>query len=322
MKIAIVGCGALGSYYGACLARAGHDVHFLLRSDLDTVRSRGVQVLSPNGNFQVHPTAAATPEEIGPCDLVVIGLKTTANHEFPRLLPPLVEIGTAVLTLQNGLGNEEVLATILREDQILGGLCFVCINRVAPGIIRHIAHGRILLGEYGRPAEDRTHQIAATFESAGVPCEVTDTLAEAHWLKLVWNIPFNGLGVASAAGLEALEAGRWTEGQPLSACWSSDRLLADPAWESWVRRLMEEVIATTRALGHTVPPNYPQLQMDRTREMGPYFASTILDFQDRRPLELDSLFLEPWRQARECGVPTPALASLCGVLGDLARLPA
>jgi len=320
MKIAIVGCGALGSYYGACLARAGHDVHFLLRSDLETVRHRGVEVLSPNGDFHVHPNAAATPEEIGPCDLVVIGLKTTANHEFPRLLPPLVEIGTAVLTLQNGLGNEEALSTVLREDQILGGLCFVCINRVAPGIIRHIAHGRILLGEYGRPAGDRTRLIAATFEAAGVPCDVTDTLAEAHWLKLVWNIPFNGLGVASAAGLEAVEAGRLADGLPLSECWSSDRLLENPAWEWWVRRLMGEVIATTRALGHTVPKDYVQYQIDRTREMGPYFASTIVDFMERRPLELDSLFLEPWRQAQECGVSTPALASLCGVLSDLARL--
>jgi 2-dehydropantoate 2-reductase len=320
MKIAIVGCGALGSYYGACLTRAGHDVHFLLRSDLETVRTHGVQVLSPDGDFHVRPNAAATPEEIGPCDLVVIGLKTTANGEFPRLIPPLVEIGTAVLTLQNGLGNEEALSTVLREDQILGGLCFVCINRIAPGIIRHIAHGRIMLGEYGRPADDRTRMIASAFEAAGVPCEVTDTLAEAHWLKLVWNIPFNGLGVASAAGLEALETGRIPDGRPLAPCNSSDQLLADPAWESWVRRLMAEVIATARAQGHAVPDDYAQYQIDRTREMGPYFASTIVDFMDQRPLELDSLFLEPLRQAQEFGVATPALAALCGVLGDLARV--
>src|SRR5437868_434432 len=102
MKIAVVGCGALGSYYGAKLCRAGHEVHFLLRSDYDVVRRHGVRVLSPEGDFHVQPKCARTPEEIGIVDLVLIGLKTTANDSFPKLLPPLIGEKTAVLTLQNG----------------------------------------------------------------------------------------------------------------------------------------------------------------------------------------------------------------------------
>ena len=107
MKIGVVGCGALGSFYGAKLWKAGHDVHFLLRSDYDVVCERGVQIESADGSFIARPQAARTPQEIGVCDLVLIGLKNTANGEFPKLLPPLIGTDTLVLTLQNGLGNEE-----------------------------------------------------------------------------------------------------------------------------------------------------------------------------------------------------------------------
>lgn len=318
MKIGIVGCGALGSYYGACLTRAGNDVHFLLRSDLQAVRSNGIQILSPKGDFHVRPTPAASPQEIGVCDLVVIGLKTTANGEFPSLIPPLVGPNTAVLTLQNGLGSEEALAALIPTEQILGGLCFVCINRVQPGVIRHIAHGRIVLGQFQRPPDARTHQVAQTFRDAGVPCEVAEDLGHAHWQKLVWNVPFNGLGVASAAGLAALDDGLLPPAQPLATCLSSDQLLAHPAWEARVRQLMREVILTARALGHPIPDDYEQFQIDRTLEMGPYFASTVLDFIEGRPLEIQTLFVEPWLAATRAGVPVPGLTSLCRVLRDLA----
>src|SRR5262245_30903571 len=150
MKIAVVGCGAVGSFYGAKLWRAGQEVHFLLRSDYDVVRRKGVSIKSPDQDFNARPKCARSPEEIGFSDLVIIGLKTTANDQFAKLLPPLVGPQTAVLTLQNGLGNEEQLAKLFPIEQILGGLCFVCINRIEPGVIRHMDHGLIMLGEFQR----------------------------------------------------------------------------------------------------------------------------------------------------------------------------
>ena len=108
---------------------------------------------------------------------------------------------TAVLTLQNGLGNEAAIASLVGAEKTLGGLCFVCLNRIAPGTILHLAHGAVVMGEYGRPSQPRTRRIAGTIAASGVPCTVTENLAAAHWEKLVWNIPFNGLGVAGAAGL-------------------------------------------------------------------------------------------------------------------------
>jgi 2-dehydropantoate 2-reductase len=320
MKIAVVGCGAVGSYYGARLARAGEEVHFLLRSDYEIVRRNGVAIRSPQGDFQVRPRCARTPAEIGRSDLVLIALKTTANDQFAALLPPLVDSTTAVLTLQNGLGNEEQLARLFPAQQILGGLCFVCLNRIEPGVIHHIDHGLVMLGELQRWPEPRTHDIAGMFRHAGIPCKVAANLAQAHWEKLAWNIPFNGLGVAGVAGFEAFGSSSFSfsfSSSKSPECLTTDKLLSDPRWEKLVRELMLEVIDAARALGHDVPDSLADKQIERTRTMGAYKASTLLDFERGQPLELESLFLEPLRQAQQAGASVPRLEAMCRILQQL-----
>ncbi len=190
-------------------------------------------------------------------------------------------------------------------------------NRLEPGVIRHVAHGTIVLGEHERPPEPRTQAIAAMIRNSGVPCKVTDDLARSHWEKLVWNIPFNGLGVASAAGFESVRAGMPPPRAALRECLTTEKLLADPRWELLVRELMLEVIAAANGLGLKLPESVADRQIERTRDMGAYEASTLVDFGRGQPLELDSIFLEPLRQARAAGVATPRLAALCAVLKDL-----
>jgi 2-dehydropantoate 2-reductase len=197
----------------------------------------------------------------------------------------------------------------------MGGLCFVCLNRVAPGVIHHIDHGMIIMGEFQRWPEPRTHDLAGAFRHAGIPCKVSANLAQTHWEKLVWNIPFNGLGVASAAGYDAVISGAAELFRArLGECLTTDRLLAEPRWEQLARELMLEVIATARALGFSVEDSIADKQIERTRTMGAYQASTLIDYRRGQALELESLFLEPLRQARKAGVATPRLAALCRVL--------
>ena len=319
MKIVVVGPGAVGSYYGAKLCRAGQEVHFLLRSDYDAVRRNGVCIHSPEGDFNVRPRCARTPEEIGESDLVLVALKTTANGEFPKLLPGLVGPRTAVLTLQNGLGNEEALAELFPVEQIIGGLCFVCLNRTAPGVVQHMAHGTIVLGEFQRWPEPRTHDVASAFRNAGVNCKVAENLIQAHWEKLVWNIPFNGLGVAGVAGYDALvnSQSSVSSRQSFGPVLPTDKLLADPRWEGVVRELMLEVIAAATALGHPIPALLAEKQIERTRTMGAYKASTLIDFEQGKTLELEALFLEPLRQAKKGGARVPRLEALCRVLQQI-----
>lgn len=319
MKIGVIGCGALGGYYGTKLWQAGQDVHFLLRSDYEAVRDHGVRIESPDGNFTAHPAAANAPEQIGRCDLVLIGLKTTANNILPQLLPPLVKPTTRVLTLQNGLGNEEALAQVVDSTQILGGLCFVCLNRIRPGQIRHLYGGHVVIGEFKRKPTDHTEAIAELFRKAGVRCSVSDDLNRANWEKLVWNVPFNGLGVAAIAGLEAMASNVVPTRLPHPRGFTTAELLNDPQWTIWVRGLMLEIIEAANKLGHAIPSSLADTMIERTRTMGSYQASTLVDFEQGRPLELDSIFLEPLRLARQNGVETPRLRNLCAVLSELDR---
>ncbi|HTA30454.1 MAG TPA: 2-dehydropantoate 2-reductase [Candidatus Cybelea sp.] len=317
MKIAVVGCGALGSFYGAMLCRAGYEVHFLLRSDFEAVRRHGVWIESADDTFHVHPHAARIPAEIGPADLVLIGLKSTANHELPRLLPPLIGPQTAILTLQNGLGNEDAVAAVVGAEKTLGGVCFVCLNRVAPGRIKHMAHGAVVLGEFGHPSQPRTHQFSQAFLEAGVQCKVTENLEQVRWEKLVWNIPFNGLGVASSAGFEAVLKGQIPPKAKRQVCLTTDLLLSDPSWLRLVRELMMETIAAARAQQLDVAESAADRQIERTRQMGAYKASTLIDFEHGRELELEGLFLEPLRRAQKASVACPRLTALCAVLAQL-----
>lgn len=315
MKIAVIGPGAVGSYYGAKLAGDGHEVHLLLRSDYEQVRRHGVTIRSLEGDFNVRPKCARTADAIGISDLVLIAIKSTANHVFKDLLPPLVAAHTAVLTLQNGLGNEEVIARIVPPEQILGGLCFVCLNRLSPGVVQHMAHGKIELGEFSRWPEPRTHDIATAFRHAGVSCSVRDNLEKAHWEKLVWNIPFNGLGVASCAGFDAVQSGKFAG--RTGPCLTTDLLLADPKWFQMVRALMNEVIASGNAFGLKIRPELADELIEKTQVMGAYKPSTLLDFEREQPVELDSLFLEPLRRAESKQVQTPRLRALCAIMEAL-----
>jgi 2-dehydropantoate 2-reductase len=149
-----------------------------------------------------------------------------------------------------------------------------------------------------------------------VACKVSEDLARAHWEKLVWNIPFNGLGVASAAGAEAVMAATPIP-RTRQPCRTTNQLLDGGNWEALVRELMQEVIAVANQLGFALPAELAAQMIERTRTMGAYQASTLLDFEMGRPLELESLFLEPLRRAQAAGVATPRLTVLCEVLRQL-----
>jgi 2-dehydropantoate 2-reductase len=292
-KIAIVGAGAIGGYYGARLALAGADVRFLMRSDLAAVQPHGLTLRERDGIRRLEQVAAfATTAEIGPVDVVLVALKTTANATLPKILPPLLGERTIVVTLQNGLGNEEFLASFAGADRILGGLCFIAVTREAPGeLIGYHTPGAITLGEFGRPAAARTRALAELFRRAGVNCGAVDNLAEARWRKLVWNIPFNGLAIA-AGGI------------------TTDRILADATLAAEVRALMDEVARAGRHFGYDVPENFLRSQIEVTPPMGPYKPSSLVDFLAGREVELEAIWGEPLRRAQAAGLAMPRLASL------------
>lgn len=303
LKIAIVGPGAIGLFYGARLAQAGARVGLLLRSDYEVVSKQGIVVKSSGPELRLTASqidAADAPERIGPVDLVLVTLKTTANGRFEELIAPLLGKDTAILTLQNGLGADELLAEKFGAERILGGLSFIACNRVAPGIVECFHPGTITLGEFGRPASERARTIAAWFEKAGVKVRVVDNLPEARWQKLIWNVPFNGLSIA-AGGLP------------------TDRILADPRLSSEVRALMDEVASAARAQGYSITEAFIQGQLDLTPKLGSYKPSSLLDWKAGKEVEVESIWGEPLRRAVKAGAAVPRLALLYSLLVQLCR---
>lgn len=303
-RIAVVGSGAIGSYYGAKLAASGHDVHFLMRADLDAVRQRGLTVHSVDApDLHLCPVQAyGSTEEIGPVDVVIIAVKTTANAALERLIPPLLHPGTALVTLQNGLGNERFLAERFGAERIMGALCFICLNRIGRGEISHLGSGMISVGEYQGPPRARTLDFVEALNRAGVQATAVENLLTERWRKEVWNVPFNGLAIA-AGGL------------------TTDRLLASAPLAELVRGLMEEVVAIAGACGHVIPADYIDWQIERTRPMGDYHPSSLLDYQNGLPVEIESIWGEPLREARKAGVPAGRLEMLYGMIRHMAVKP-
>lgn len=297
MRIAVVGAGALGLYYGAILQKSGKEVYFLLRSDYETIRTQGIIVNSVDGNFLLPKVKGfRTASEIGTVDLVLVGLKTFANNFFTDLISPLVGEKTQILTLQNGLGNEEKLAALFGEDKILGGVAFLCSNRSKPGVVQHLGEGRILLGEYTRSDNNRTELIASIFRNAGVDCRIVPDLQRARWEKLVWNIPFNGLCALMLKPVEPL-------------------LLFEPT-RNLIMDIMGEVInaANAQSLENIIPLSLAEKMVASSRKLGHYKPSMMIDRVEARPLELDAIFGVPLRRAHEKGVQMPRVQQLFALL--------
>jgi 2-dehydropantoate 2-reductase len=300
-KITILGSGAIGSYYGARLAKIGLDVRFVARSDAAVLNEKGIEVQLPDQRIVARPVRAYTDaKEIGPCDLVIVALKATGNAALGKLIPPLLHERTALLTLENGLGSDELLAEHFGVERVIGGLCFIAANRTAPGKISCVHPGSISLAEFGRPISDRVRELVAHFQRAGVAAHAHDDLAALRWRKLVWNIPFNGLSIA-AGGITV------------------DRILADPTLLAEARSLMREVITAADKLGHSIPESMIEQQISVTYPMGPYKPSSLIDYLAGREVEVDAIWGEPLRRAEGAGVAMPHLRALHERLRALTR---
>ena len=292
MKIAIVGAGAVGGWYGGLLALAGHEVHAITRSDHAVLQHSGLVLRDRQGERVARfRSAAAESRGIGPCDLVVVAAKATANAALPDLIRPLLGPATLLLTLQNGMGNVDAFAALLPVERIVAGLCFVCINRIEPGVVANTHAGYIRMAAAVGPVNPAVSECVDLFRAAGVECRAEDSLEAVLWKKLCWNIPFNGLAIA-AGGL------------------TTDLIVADPALKARARRLMEEVRSAAALRGHVISDQHIQTQFDVTEGMGAYRPSSLIDYQEGREVEVQGIWGEPLRRGLAAGASMPELAQL------------
>ena len=292
MKIGIVGTGALGGWYAALLAEAGYEVHCLARSDFKAIQDNGLTIRN-KGQERTVRVASASPDaaKIGPCDLIVVTIKSTSNYALPELVTPLLGPSTIVVTLQNGMGNVEALAKLLPVERVVAGLCFVCINRLAPAVIDTTLAGYVRMAAATGPISAAVETCVATFAAAGVDCQAEASLESVLWKKLCWNIPFNGLSIAGGSI-------------------TTDLILANPALNERAYVLMKEVQAAAVARGHGFEDAHIKRQFVVTVGMGPYRPSSLIDFVEGREVEVEGIWGEPLRRGLAAGVKMPETEKL------------
>lgn len=308
---AILGTGALGATYGGRLAQAGFETHFLLRSDFDHVRRHGLRVDSCWGDFTIPNSginAYGDPSGLPPCDVAVVCIKTTQNDQLATLLARCVKPGGVVLVLQNGLQPEMEAAALVGAGRVLGGLCFLCSNKVGPGHIVHLDYGHIHLGVYQppsatghvTPAAQHLAEVVEDFNAAGIETTGVDDLRLSRWKKLIWNLPYNGLSVVLNR--------------------TTDVMMTDPETHRRIERLMHEVQAAARAVDSCViEDRFIEKMLSYTAKMKPYKTSMMLDHEAGRALEVEAIVGDPVRAAEAARCAVPEIARLYDELRDVSE---
>ena len=291
-RCVLVGPGAIGLYYGGLLARSGVRLWVLARSDYSALLSSGITLrmmdadsVDSQETYTVQPESVELKaDSIGPADWIIIAAKATANQDILPALQTFVKPEkTVILTLQNGMGNTELLAKHFPKNPILAGLCFVCVNRVAPAVVENYLPGRVEIGSLNDRYSEAAKRAVSAFATAGITCRLAPKLNAAIWRKLCWNVPFNGLAIA-AGGI------------------TTDRILADDTLVSRARRLMKEIKEVAAREGYEITDDFLQGQLDATEKMGAYRPSSLIDFLEGRAVEVDAIFGEPLRRGQKLGV--------------------
>ncbi|MCS6883003.1 MAG: 2-dehydropantoate 2-reductase [Oscillochloridaceae bacterium] len=289
MRIAVFGPGGVGGYFGAHLARAGHEVHLIGRgAHLEGVRASGLRVESPKGAFSVRPAGAASdPAAVGPVDLLLVAVKTWQLIEAAPALAPLIGPETAVLPLLNGVEAHDILAAALGQDHVLGGLCRIIAYIAAPGVIRHVgAEPTIIFGELDNRRSARVEALQTAFSEAGFGAVVPPDIHVAIWEKFMLVCTWSGLGAVTRAPL-----GVW---------------LRLPGTRALAEAALREVVAVANARGVAVAPAQVEATL-RFLDTLPYesTASMQRDIMEGRPSELEAQNGAVVRLGQAAGVPTP-----------------
>jgi 2-dehydropantoate 2-reductase len=289
MRIAVFGSGGVGGYFGGRLALAGEDVTFIARGEhLRAIQAKGLTVDSLNGDFVVYPAkATAAVNEVGPIDLVIVGVKAWQVPGAARAMKPLVGPETTVLPLQNGVDAVPQLTAELGQDSVIGGLCKIVSFVVGPGHIRHAGFApSIVIGELDDQRTGRIRTIEATLNHAGLETTIATDINVALWMKFLFIASFSGVGAIANA--------------------PAGMLRTDPELRAQMLRAMEEIYALAHAGSIQLPSNSIEIAMAGVNALPEDATSSMQrDIAAGKPSELESQNGAVVRMARESGIQVP-----------------
>lgn len=303
MRAAVFGTGGAGGRFGADLARAGEDVAFIARgTHLATIREHGLVVETDEGEFRVRPAVATdAPEEVGPVDVVLLGVKTWQVEEAARAMRPLLGPRTFVVPLQNGVEAAGQLSGVLGAERVVGGLCATFSWITAPGRIRSLGKVHSLrFGELDRRPSQRTERLRSAFERAGVRATIPPDIEVSLWEKFLIVVSFGGVGAVTRV--------------PVGVTRST------PETRHLIGRGMQEIVAVGRARGVALPDDAVGKGMAFVDSLDPSGTTSLQrDIAEGRPSELEAWNGAVARLGRAAGVPTPVHEFLYASLLPLER---
>jgi len=287
MRIAVMGSGAVGGFFGAKLAAAGHDLAFVARGrHLHALCANGLQVTSPNGNLKVTDALFTDDTaEIGGVDLILFCVKSYDTEAATEQVKPLVANRTQILSLQNGVDNPDKLARVFNPVQILPAVVYVGAQLTAPGVISHSNGGRIIFGQIDGDSNASSSSLRQTLNAAGIPCEITATIQQIQWTKLLWNAPFCAISCLARASVKEIVE---------SSCLSALALSC-----------MAEVQAAARERGIELRREQFDEIMTFSRGLGEFKPSMLQDLEAGKPLEYQAMNGIVLRTLRPARVPAP-----------------
>ncbi|MFQ5895549.1 MAG: 2-dehydropantoate 2-reductase [Nitrospinota bacterium] len=298
MRFAVMGAGGIGGYFGAMLARAGREVHFIARGQhLEAMRREGLRIRSvAPGEFTVWNHFTDEPASVGPVDVVLFAVKSYHTEAAAEALVPQVEEDTAILTLQNGVDNEEKLAARFGRERVLGGAAYIFSIIAAPGVIAQTAGPRrIVFGELAGGESARGRRLLEEFRACKVVAELSGDIWKELWTKFLF--------ICGLSGITAIA--RATVGE----------LRGNPGTRELLREVMEEVHRVGLARGVRLDADAVEKSMGLVDGLQPAMTSSLAyDLEHGKRLEVEALFGTVSRYGREAGVPTPANDFLCRVL--------
>lgn len=296
VKVLIIGAGAIGAFYGALLAKAGADVSVVCRSDYAIVKQQGFLIISHNLGSWVF-----TPEQVletasdyqGRADYVLLCTKVISSLDRVALLRPALSNETAIVFIQNGVDIEQEIQTAFPDHEIISGLAYICCNRIKPAEIKHMAYGRLVLGNLPEGVSSKMVALCHIFVDAGIECAASERIITDRWQKCIWNAPFNVLSVISGGLL------------------TRDILETQ---ELLVRNIMKEVCEIAKASGHHLPDNVVDQNIENTYAMPPYKTSMLIDYENNQPMETEAILGNVVRAAERLGLTCPHLETLYSLM--------
>lgn len=269
MRIAVVGAGAVGAYFGARLAKAGHEVAFIARGEhLSAMRRDGLKIKSARGDLEIRSLFTSDPAEVGAVDAVLFCVKSYSTEAVATQLAPLLGEKTGIVSLQNGVDNPDKIARQWGEERTVAGVVYIGSRILSPGVVEHSAGGRIVIGEMAGGATGAAETARQIFSSAGVPCEVSPTIRAVMWGKLVWNAPFCAISCLTRA--------------------TTRQIVESDSLRKLALDGMAEVIEAARTQGIELAATIVDETLDLSRALGDFKPSMLQDLEARKPLEYEA----------------------------------